>query len=292
MKQESDNPRKLLIGIMVSVSICFCLQAYVFFAHDAGTGKSESNYFSTLSRFQAGATPPAEIALAGSSITGRLPGRESGNAEIANLGSDGGPALDGLRLIALEQIDTPQWLVIEANTLYGGVGFGDTLIVKGAQGPWFDVGARLPLLGASARPSAMLYTAMLRRPKILTGEAFAVESSVIEPVQGEPLRDFSEGERKRFEDYITTLEQLQNRGLKILIATYPAGEMTERERFLMRATIAEFAKRYQVSYLDLEKQIPRHELAFTDPVHLDPESAAKVLKTIRDFCQRKIHKTN
>jgi hypothetical protein len=287
MKKESDYPPKLLLGIFLSLCVCFSVQAYLYFAHDAGTGKSESNYFSTMSRFQAGATPSAEIALAGSSITGSLPGRESGNPKIANLGSDGGPALDGMRLIAMEQIDKPQWLVIEANTLYGGVGFGDTLIVKGAQGPWFDVGARLPLLGASARPSAMLYARLLRRPKVLTGEAFAVTPNQIEPVEGDPLVDFTKGEKKRFHDYVATLEQLQQRGVTILIVTYPAGVMTQRETFLMNTTIAEFTKRFPLLYLDLGKQIPREKLEFTDSVHLEPESAARVLQTIREFCNNK-----
>lgn len=267
------------------MAVCFGLQAFCFYALDCGTGKSESNYFSTMSRFQAAATPPAEIAFAGSSITGRIPGREVGNLTIANLGSDGGPALDGMRLIAMGKIDTPQWLVIEANTLYGGVGFGDTLIVKGAQGPWFSVGAHLPLVGASARPSGMLYAKLLRRPKVLTGEAFAVTPNQIEPVTSDPLRDFKEGDKKRFNDYVATLEQLQQRGVKILIATYPAGVMTEREAFLVKTTISHLAMRFPVTYLDLEKQIPRGDLKFTDSVHLDPESAARVLKTISDFCK-------
>jgi hypothetical protein len=234
MKQEYANPRKLLVGIMVSVSICFSVQAYVYFVHDSGTGKSESNYYSTLSRFQAAATPPAEIAMAGSSISGRLPGRESGNHGIANLGSDGGSGLDGMRLMAMGEIDSPQWLVIEANTLYVGAGYGDALIIKGAQGSWFDVGARLPLLGASARPSGMLYAKLLRRPKVLKGEAFTVTRNQVDPTVSDPWKDFTEVEKKRFDDYVATIEQLQKRGVKILIATYPAGLRPERDTFLMR----------------------------------------------------------
>jgi hypothetical protein len=233
-----------------------------------------------MSRFQAAASPAAEIAFAGSSITGRLPGRESGNQEIANLGSDGGPALDGMRLIALGQIDAPQWLVIETNTMYGGVGFGDALIVKGAQGPWFDVGANLPLLGASARPSAMMYAQLLRRPKIAEGKTYAVELDKIDYQDGDPLNEFTESEKKRFDDYVAILQQLQQLGVKILMVTYPAGDMKEREVFMMQATVSEIAKRFPIKYLNLERQIPRKELEFTDSVHLSPLSAANTLATI------------
>jgi hypothetical protein len=223
--------------------------------------------------------------LAGSSITGRLPGRESGNQEIANLGSDGGPALDGIRLIAMDHIDTPKWLVIEANTLYGGVGYGETLIVKGAQGPWFAVGSRLPVLGASARPSGMLYAKILARPKVLLGEAFDVNASMPIAGQVDQFNALTHDEKQRFDQYVSALTVLHQRGTKFLIVTYPAGVMREREVFLMQNTIAELAKRFPISYLDLASQIPREELQFTDSVHLSPESAARVLQTIRYFCK-------
>jgi hypothetical protein len=285
MKKDSDHLLKLLFGIILSLGMCFSLQAYFRYVLDMGTGKSESNYFSTMSRFQAGASPAAEIALAGSSITGRLPGRESGNQGIANLGSDGGPALDGIRLIVMNQINAPKWLVIEANTLYGGVGYGETLIVKGAQGPWFDVGVRLPLLGAASRPSGMLYAKMLGRSKVLSGEAFECKLTTLAPEDGNLIRDFTDGEKERLEEYVSALLELQRRGVKFLVVTYPAGAMREREKFLMQKTIAEFARRIPISCLNLEEQLSREELQFTDSVHLGPQSAARVLQTIRKFCK-------
>jgi hypothetical protein len=285
MIKDTDHPLKLLCGILFSLVACFSLQAYFRYALDMGTGKNESNYFSTLSRFQSAASPAAEIAFAGSSITGRIPGRESGNEGIANLGSDGGPALDGIRLIASGQIEAPKWLVIEANTLYGGVGYAETLIVKGAQSFWFDVGTRFPLFGASSRPSAMLYAKMLRRPKVLDGDAFQVTSNIVEHGNGDRLEDFTKEEKKRFDDYVSFLEVLQRKGVKFMIVTYPAGVMTERENLLMRHTISALANHFPLSYIDLETQIPREELQFTDSVHLGPQSAARVLQTIRSFCK-------
>lgn len=285
MTNSTTFTKRFLIHLLFSVSILFGIQAYFFYVKDAGTGKTESNYYSTFSRFQAGAKPAATIALAGSSITGRLPGREVGNQDIANLGSDGGSAMDGLRLIAEGRIDAPSWLVIEANTLYRAVCVGETLIYQGAQSPWFVVGAKLPLLGASARPTGMLYAAILRRPKVLAAEGFKVSANDIVPSAEDSFGKFTEGEKMTYKSYVSQLQKLQNQGVKMIVASYPAGEMTEREKFLMDVTLCELSKSVKFVYLDLRNQIPRQELQFTDPIHLGPESAARVLQTIRNFCQ-------
>jgi hypothetical protein len=255
-----------------------------YFGLDAGTGKGESNYFSTLSRFQAAAAPAAEIAFAGSSITGRIPGREAGNQNIANLGSDGGPALDGIRMLVQGRIARPQWLVIEANTLYGGVGFGDSLITRNAQGPWFDVGASMPLLGASARPSAMMYAFLLQRAKVKSGEAFTVKSQAVASIDLKIIEKFSFEEIKRFSAYRDSLILLRQQGVKLLFVNYPAGTMKEKEKTLMNRTVALLSNQLAIPYLDLAEQIPREELQFTDSVHLGPHSAARVMSTIEAFC--------
>jgi hypothetical protein len=278
------SPARFLQGIICALAFCFGMQA-LYFHQIGGASKGESNYFSTMSRFQAGAALPAEIALVGSSITGRIPGREAGNQEIANLGSDGGPALDGIRLILMGQIDLPKWLVIEANTLYGGVGQGDTLIVKGAQGSWFDVGARLPLLGASARPSSMIYSSLLRRPVIAKGEPFPVTIDEIKASAAASTFAFTPAEQQRWDAYGKVFEILQQRGCKMIMVNYPAGKMKEREEWLMRASIAALAQRVPMTFIDLQKQIPREAVEFTDSVHLAPQSAANVLATLKAAIQ-------
>jgi hypothetical protein len=284
-RSQKSALKKFLEGITIALSLCFAAQACLYYLLNAGTGKGESNYFSTLSRFQAAAAPAAKIAFAGSSITGRIPGREAGNDKIANLGSDGGPALDGIRMLVDDSIASPRWLVIETNTLYGRVGYGETLISGCAKRPWFYVGASIPLLGASARPTAMLYSKLLNRPKVLTGEPFLVMPDVTADVEGKAVEDFSEGEKMLFHDYVDGIEQLQKRGVKIVLVNYPAGEISEHEKILMEVTLFEFKKRFPVIYLNLAKQISRDSLHFTDSVHLGPESAARILSTIANFCE-------
>ena len=273
-------PARFLLGVTFALALCFVLQAVCYYGLDWKTGKGESNYFSTLSRFQAAANPPAEIAFAGSSITGRLPGREVGNATVANLGSDGGPALDGIGLIVAGVIAPPKCLVIETNTMYGGVGFGDSLITRNARSPWFRVGSRVPLLGAAARPSAMLYSQLLRRPRVLEGAAFAVSLSKVTPPEGFVMSDLEE---QRFQRYQEAIHKLQSLGVRVVLAQYPAGKMREREDQLMRATVDRLQQSASLPFLNLEEQVPRDELGFTDPVHLDPASAARILSTFQSY---------
>jgi hypothetical protein len=66
----------------------------------------------------------------------------------------------------------------------------------------------------------------------------------------------------------------------------PAGEMKERERRLMARSISQIQQEHSIRYLDVDAQIPRDQLVFTDGVHMAPESAAKVLSSIVHFCDQ------
>lgn len=282
MRQVSITNR-LFLGVGFTLIVCFSLQALVVYGFGWKTGKGESNYFSTLGRFQAAAYPAAEIAFAGSSITGRLPGRETGNQRIANLGSDGGPALDGIRLLVAGKIALPEWLVIETNTMYGGVGFGESLISRNGQGPWFLIGSRFPLLGASARPSAMFYARLLRRSPVLKGESVPLVTSL----QGDTsIKDVTDLEKLRLQEYLTAIADLRSKGVYIVLVKVPAGEMKDRDRRLVAWSISQIQQDQTIRYLDVDAQIPREQLVFTDGVHMAPESAAKVLASIVNFCDQ------
>jgi hypothetical protein len=271
---------RFFLGVAIALVICFGLQAVCYYGFDLKARKCESNYFSTLGRFQAASHPAAEIAFAGSSITGRLPGREVGNDRIANLGSDGGPALDGIRLINMGRIETPKWLVVEANTLFGSMGADDNLIIRGAQGRWFTIGARIPILGAMARPSGALYTLLLQRPTISRETPWEVNTTDANfPDLNEKFM-LSLNEKDRILSYVDELKRIHQRGCEIIIVNYPAGVKKEREDWLMKSAIVEFSDVIPFYYIDLEKQIPREEIQFTDSVHLAPSSAAKILSTV------------
>lgn len=277
---------KFLTGSIAAALGCFALQAFAYFVLHGGAGKTESNYFSTLGRFQGSCAPGAEIACSGSSISGRLPGRESGNRSVANLGSDGGSPYDGLKLIAEGVVSPPKWLVLETNTLFNGIGYPEVPAVKSARGFWFAFGGRLPLLGAAARPSGMLYARLLRRNWNGDTEPFELKVRPQLVQSRDPVKfDFTSEEMERVKSLEAALSTVRNSGVRILLARYPAGEMKPREIERMNATIALLSAAVDAPYLDLEAAIPRESLVFTDPVHLGPASAARVLETLRAACR-------
>lgn len=277
--------QRFLAGIVVAMIVCFGIQGLAFYKFDAAALKAESNYYSSLGRIQRARAPSACIALIGSSITGRMPGREAGNLDVANLGADGGSPLDGMELLQERIVAQPGWVVVEVNTLFNQIGFKRVPVVAGAKGLWFRIGAEAPLLGASARPSGMLYSKLLNRGRYSMANPFPVPDLPRRFTGPEaPPAGFSEPEAERLEILVRGLKELQSRRVRLLLVNYPASIMSERESGLMMAAVSRFGRETGACFLDLSKDIPRDQLVFTDPVHLGPESAARVLETIRQTC--------
>lgn len=285
MEKEKRN-HTFCLYVIVSISLCALLQGLAYYQWNCGTGKSESNYFSTFGRFQAAARGRNEICVVGSSISGRLPGREVGNEQVGNLGSDGGSPFDGISLLAEGVIPIPKFLVVEMNTLYNSLEIPESSTVKGSRGIWFKTGTRFPLLSASARPTAMVYAKLLNRDRIINAPIFAQVDSPTTYANDYKLDfTFTQVERDRLEQTLQKLTFLKQKGCHIILITMPAGVIQERDRQRMEASIYLYSQELQLPHLDLEKKIPRHLLHFTDSVHLGPESAERILATIRHFCK-------
>ncbi len=274
---------RFLLGVAVALLLCFGLQAVFYYVLDGRTGKGESNYFSTMSRFQAAAQSPAVIAFAGSSITGRIPGREIGNDAIANLGCDGAGALDGIAVMAQGLIPQSRWLVVETNTLFVANEPSDSLIVRGCKGLGFILGSQFPLLGASARPSAMLYSRLSQRRNAIRAESYEVD---VTPIS---LVDFTSADRREVQllsHYSKYLEMIAERGVNIVLVHIPAGVRQERDEKLELWGTGILCGNHGYPFVDLEKQIGRERFKFSDGVHMEPQSAATVLSTIAKLCDR------
>jgi hypothetical protein len=67
----------------------------------------------------------------------------------------------------------------------------------------------------------------------------------------------------------------------------PAGAMKDRDRRLMAWSLSKIQQDQTIRSLDVDSQIPREQLVFTDGVHMAPESAAKVMTSIVNFCDVK-----
>lgn len=269
----------------VGVIGCFVIQAWFGFYLGWFATKTESNYFSTIVRFQASAGASVNFAFAGSSITGRLPGREAGDPEVANLGSDGSGAIDGIRVLVESSQKRPQWLVVETNTIFAGSADNEGLVLQASRGLWFRVGARLPLLGATARPTGMLYGRLLNRTEMLSSHGFNVLTSKLPDKEDANWETRTRKERDLIEQFAVLLEILHRQGVRVILANYPAGTPQPREANRINAAIRYLSTRVTFDYVDLAAQIPRANLNFTDQVHLAPSSAAALQKTIKDYCR-------
>ncbi|BCU76920.1 hypothetical protein [Luteolibacter sp. LG18] len=280
MTSTPPNRPLSFTGVVAGLVLCFALQGLVAFGLGWKATKTESNYFSSLIRFQAAASGPAELTVVGSSITGRLPGREMGNPDVANLGTDGGSSADGLRLLCDGRMRTGKWVILETNTFLRVVLDPPSTMLDSVGGAAFRAGAGVPALGYSARPTGMLYGKLLNR-KAGGGEVqvfpLAADAAPVAeaPVAGQ--------EATRYAGLVDMIGQLQAKGCRVLLVEYPSEPMAPEVRAMTDRGVAYVTARTRVPFLDLARQIPRDRLTFTDTVHLSPGSARDVLESLRNF---------
>lgn len=276
--------RTFFPSLIISLAAAFAVQALVVYGLGWTAVKDASNYWSSFNRLQAAMRPGAEMVVVGSSITGRLPGREAGNEAVANLGIDGASMRDGLAMLAEGIVPAAPLVAVEMNTLQAAVEQPLSALGKTAGGLWTAIGNAVPLLGAGARPTGVLYSAVMRRMRSdagrrIDGESWIIPSPCVKHGDG---KNKVMGEDRRIADELVRhIRALQDRGSSILLVSYPPGNVrpifTERQEalvtFLSAATGA--------PYLDLVQALDGKPLEFTDGVHLGRDSAWEVLAATR-----------
>lgn len=277
----SSHPGRFAFGLLTALAAAFLAQTLLLKGPAARLPKGESNFFSSLARIQAAARQPNSVTLVGSSLTGRLPGMESGNAGVGNLGVDGGSTVEGLSLIDSGRVGCGPVLICETNTLLVGVGGKPSLLTRSVGKPWFEAGRKCVNFSAAARPSSMGYAGLLkwkRGAPESTGMPFVVmdhsEVSLAIP------HEFSDAEERRILEVITMLGRQRSKGIGILLVKLPGGVQEPGYAAKVRAAAAAVSSAAEVPMIDLEAILPRRELSFTDGAHLAPGSAARVLATI------------
>lgn len=270
---------RYLFCLVMTVVICFGVQAVALRAVGGRTAKSESNYFSSLGRIQAGARGEPEVMLLGSSITGRLPDRVNGFEGFANMGCDGGSAVDVLRAIDEGILPAAPWLVVEANTLQLALDGRGSEVGGAMRAPWFDVGLKAPLLSAYARPAAFFYSRLLAGriggfPTDDTEGTLGVSSLPEVPTM--PALHMAGPERILIEELSAIFRRLETKGSKVVIAWLPPARQSEEPP----AWILELAARSGVPYWDLGQQAAPGTVALTDGVHMASPSAARTVRTL------------
>lgn len=270
--------------ILFTLGLCFATQSLALRAVGGRTAKSESNFFSSLGRIQAGASGSADLMVLGSSITGRLPDRAQGFQGSANMGCDGGSAVDALRAMDSGILPSAPDLFIEANTLHLALDPRPTEIGKAMQGQWFNVGLRIPNLAAYARPAGFLYSKLLAS-KIggTNGADFSEDlqaNNSPEEVNHLPkplVGTFPE--EKLIVEISDILIRLQNRGSHTTILWLPPERGDARRA--PPAWILEIARRSGSRWWDLGQHAAPGTVTLTDGVHMAATSAARTMNSIR-----------
>jgi hypothetical protein len=282
VQQTTNNPSpavRYTLILTLTLALCFAAQGFVLH-RSGGAPKGESNYFSSLGRLQSGARGNPEVMVLGSSITGRLPDRAHGFTGWANMGCDGGSAVDALRAMDAGILPAAPLLVIEANTLHmplePSVGIGDSI-----RGSWFQLGIRIPAIASDARPASFLYSKLLARKIGGFGTANSDEDLEVatrpEIVSGNFPIELNPAQEALVEEVRGILERLHDRGSRAVIVWLPPARTGGD--FLMELT-REMARRSGVPYWDLGQQAAPGTVELTDGVHMAPASAARTMRSL------------
>lgn len=270
-----------LFSIVLTLALCFSLQSLALRSAGGRFTKSESNFFSSIGRIQAGARGGAEVMLLGSSITGRLPDRAQGFSGVANMGCDGGSAIDALRAMDAGILPVAPVVVIEANTLQLALDETPTEISKAMRGKWFRAGMVVPAVAAYARPSAYFYSKLLVRRigGIDTnggGGDLGVhgQPQMVGSLPEEPLTPRQEAV---ISEATAIIHRLKHNGAGFIITWLPPGRSDGQPP---PPWILELASRSAVPYWDLGQETRSGTVRLTDGIHMDAASAARTMRSI------------
>jgi len=269
------------IYFILALSICFSFQSLALHLSGGRTAKSESNFFSSIGRIQAGAQGKPEAMLLGSSVTGRLPDRAQGYEGWANMGCDGGSAVDALRAMDEGILPSAPMLVIEANTLQLALKKEPTEIGQAMRAPWFKVGLHLPALSAYARPAAFFYSKLLARRigdfSAAGSEADLGVASRPREVTTAPQVALTHREEELIAEVAAIIQRLKAKGSRAFLVWLPPAR---GDQSAPPPWILELARRSGSPYWDLGQEAAPGTVTLTDGVHMAAPSAARTMVSL------------
>lgn len=268
--------------LLLGLSALFAVQATALRAVGGRTIKSESNYFSSLGRIQAGTHSEAKVMLLGSSITGRLPDRAQGFEGWANMGCDGGTAVDVLRAMDEDILPAAPMLVIEANTLNRALVQGETEVAQAMRRPWFQAGLEAPPLAAYARPAAFVYSPLLSL-KVGDFDAAGISddldiSSFPQPVAADAPVELTNDEEAMVAELSGIIGRLAARGSSAVVVWLPPARQLSPEA---PAWVLEWCRRSGIPYWDLGHEAPAELICLTDGIHMSAPTAVRTVRSLR-----------
>jgi hypothetical protein len=271
------------LTFLLVLALCFALQGLAMRASGGRFTKSESNFFSSVGRIQAGTVGTPEVMLLGSSITGRLPDRAQGFVGFANMGCDGGSAVDALRAMDRGNLPVAPLLVVEANTLGKELNGQTSEVAAAMEGGWFRVGMKVPAFSAYARPAAFFYSLLLAR-KVgdygdpVNGESLEVNSLPV-TVEAKESPRITPHETELKKEIVAIVRRLSARGTKVVFVWMPPGRGDGSGiHDWIHATITESGS----LWWDLGNEADPSLVTLTDSVHMAAPSAARTVVSLRN----------
>jgi hypothetical protein len=268
------------LTLIISIIVCFATQAIALRTSGGRFMKNESNFFSSLGRIQAGATDEVKVAFLGSSLTGRLPDRSHGFGGVANMGCDGGSAIDALRAIDRGILPSAPILVIEVNTIIRAIDPTPSVIAQAIERPWFQIGTEVPLLSAYARPSGYFYSILLAG-KIGGFDTSGTPSDLgVRSVPGtvvEPVRDWDDAKESLIAEIAGISQRLRKRGSTTVFIWLPPGRAPGEAP---PGWMVAMAARSGSPWWDVGQEADRSLIELTDGSHMAAHSAARTVRTV------------
>lgn len=267
-------------GLLGMLAICIGAQSLALHRSGGKTVKSESNYFSSIARIQTESQGKPRIMMLGSSMTGRLGDRAQHVDGVANLGCDGGSSVNTLRAIDRGILPTAPLLIVEANSLAFELEGRGKEIGKALESHWFQTGIKHPNLGATARPTAFVYSWLMAR----SSESTPNNEQEFLPIETRPSTltgvvpsGLTTREEKLVDEVAGILDRLRKKGSEILLVLLPPGAPLDSPQMKIALAIA---ARSGVPWWDLTDGLPPGSVGFSDELHLDAPSAQKVMLTL------------
>jgi hypothetical protein len=270
------------LTITLTLTACFGIQTLALHHVGGRTTKSESNFFSSIARIQNGLNSPSQIALLGSSRTGRLPDKISLKTQfpnVSNFGCDGATAAILLRAIDRGQIPPAETIIIEGNTLVHDLDGKGQDVEKFLVSPWFKIGVVCRLLRADARPSAIAYSYLLNK-KIGGFSDDDGTAALLLPAQAKVVAatpDLPTEVKRAVAKMAAIINRLKYQNVRIMLVILPPPTASESMNMSIPRALSHAAN---IPMLDLAKDLPPGSVRYTDGVHMAPASAAAALRSI------------
>jgi hypothetical protein len=272
---------RYFLTFAAALLLCFAAQHLALRSSGGRFTKSESNFFSSVGRIQAGTAGSPDVMLLGSSITGRLPDRAQGFAGFANMGCDGGSAVDALRAMDRGILPVAPLLVIETNTLGRELGGQTSEVASAMERAWFRVGMKVPAFSAYGRPTAFFYSMLLARRTGDYGNPTSDQdlkvSSLPVSLQRIPALQVNPEEAALKNELVAITRRLKDRGCTIVFVWLPPA----RSERIIPGWIHELIAESESLWWDLGNEADPSLVTLTDSIHMSAPSAARTVISLR-----------